>query len=130
MKSCSCRHVSFLETEKFFVYCKIVFGIVTGRIEHNVWRICPVRLSKHHRSIPPNVYIEDNCFLESHKKCLRSRQLVRARAMTLSRRIGRICCYLFGGGTQFCQFRSNVYNQYFLPNKGGISSRTLKSMLS
>jgi hypothetical protein len=27
---------TFLETEKLVVYRKIVFGIVTGRIEHNV----------------------------------------------------------------------------------------------
>ena len=36
MKPCSCRHVPFLETEKFVVYRKIVFGIVTGRIEYKV----------------------------------------------------------------------------------------------
>ena len=36
MKPCSCRHVTYLETEKLIVYRKIVFGIVTGRIEHNV----------------------------------------------------------------------------------------------
>ena len=43
MKPCSCRHVPFLETEKLIVYRKIVFGIVTGRIEHNVLELCLVR---------------------------------------------------------------------------------------
>lgn len=37
MKPCSCRHVPFLETEKLIVYRKIVFEIVTGRIEHNLF---------------------------------------------------------------------------------------------
>jgi hypothetical protein len=30
---------NFLETEKFIVYRKIVFGIFTGRIEHNVLQL-------------------------------------------------------------------------------------------
>ncbi|MBL7922539.1 MAG: hypothetical protein JNJ40_19645 [Bacteroidia bacterium] len=79
---------TFFETEKIVVCGKIVFGIVTGRIEHNVLRICPVRLSKLPVSIPTNVYIEDNCFLASHKKGLRSRQFVRARAVTESAALG------------------------------------------
>ncbi len=39
MEPCSCRHVPFLETEKLVVYRKIVFGIVTGRIEHNGFKL-------------------------------------------------------------------------------------------
>jgi hypothetical protein len=34
---------TFLETEKLIVYRKIVFGIVTGRIEHNVLELPVVR---------------------------------------------------------------------------------------
>jgi hypothetical protein len=77
----------------FFILIISYYVVCRFRVAGNVWRICPVRLSKHHLSKPPNVYFEDNCFLASHKKRSAKQANVRARAMTESRRIGRICCY-------------------------------------
>ena len=48
---------------KFFFHIRYFVSLAA-----NVWRICPVRLSKLPVSIRTNVYIEDNCFLASHKK--------------------------------------------------------------
>jgi len=81
-------------------------------IGHNVLRICPVRLSKHHLSIRTNVYIEDNCFLASRKKFPEGATCLRASDDRV-RRIGRICCYRYGGSTQVCLGRLHLFYRKF-----------------
>ena len=76
MKPCSCRHVPFLETEKLNVYRKIVFGIVTGRIEHNVLELCLVRFET---VVYRNALNNDTMFnrlLQRKNKCLSRSDLV------------------------------------------------------
>lgn len=59
----------------------------------NVLQIAVGGLSKHYQSIPTKGYIEDTWFLARRKKFLRSRPLVRARAMTDVRLLTAMCCY-------------------------------------
>jgi hypothetical protein len=59
----------FLETEKHIVYRKIVFGIVAGRIEHNVFAVC---FRPFWNRCLPKCLNKDSCFYAIAKKKLKT----------------------------------------------------------
>jgi hypothetical protein len=81
---------TFLETKKLIVYRKIVFGIFTGRIEHNVLELCLVRIETAVYRNSPNNDTMFNGLLQRKITVFREATLF-AKAL-MSARIRQRCC--------------------------------------